>query len=355
VKRNDEVFEKTTRVLRNRLNPLCLFPEGNHGDRRRLRNLVKGLFRIAFIAQEEYGVNPGVKIIPVGIDYSHYSHFRSSLFVNIGKPIEVSEYVTAYQENPVVGINLLKDRYASEVSKLMIDIQTEEFYDTYMDLRTIFNGEMRTILNIPGDSLPERFRADKEMIAMLDRELADNPVVVREIDEKVSAYRQLLKQSRLRDWVVRKPHYPITHLFLGVLLKILLFPIFLLGAFNNYLPYRFTETRIRKIKDTQFHSSFKFVIGMIAFPVWYLPILAFVFIHPYPLWFKIAYAVLMPVTGLWAFSWAMSVKKLKARFRYTLGVSKKDPEIIRMQELRREIIRRMISMHGLNKNNENKR
>jgi hypothetical protein len=63
----------------------------------------------------------------------------------------------------------------------------------------------------------------------------------------------------------------------------------------------------------------------------------------------------MPVTGLWAFSWAMSVKKLKARFRYTLGVSKKDPEIIRMQELRREIIRRMISMHGLNKNNENKR
>jgi len=355
VKRNDEVFEKTTHVLQNKLNPLCLFPEGNHGDRRRLRNLVKGLFRIAFIAQEEYGVNPGVKIIPIGIDYSHYSNFRSNLFVNIGKPIEVSEYFSAFQENPVVGINQLKDRYASEISKLMIDIQTEDYYETYMDLRILFNEEMRTIMQITGDSLPERFRADKEMIAMLDRELTDNPATIKELDDRVSAYRQLLRHFRLRDWVVRKKEYPLTGLFFSAILKILLFPVFLLGAFNNYLPYRFTETRIRKIKDTQFHSSFKFVIGMIAFPLYYLPILIFVFIYPHPLWFKIAYALLMPVSGIWAFSWTISVKKLMAKVRYTLGVRKKNPEILRMQDLRKDITGRMFRItEGSNKINESK-
>jgi len=72
VKMNDAVFGKTVDVLHNKLNPLCLFAEGNHGDKRRLRPLVKGLFRIAFQAQEKYGNNPVVKIVPIGYDYGHY-------------------------------------------------------------------------------------------------------------------------------------------------------------------------------------------------------------------------------------------------------------------------------------------
>jgi 1-acyl-sn-glycerol-3-phosphate acyltransferase len=92
VKRNDEVFEKTVQVLNNKNNPLGMFAEGNHGDKRRLRPLVKGLFRIAILAQEEYGNEPGVKIVPIGIDYGHYQHFRSTLFVNIGEPTEIAPF-----------------------------------------------------------------------------------------------------------------------------------------------------------------------------------------------------------------------------------------------------------------------
>ncbi|UCH13652.1 MAG: 1-acyl-sn-glycerol-3-phosphate acyltransferase, partial [Bacteroidales bacterium] len=52
LKKNEEIFEKTLAVLKNKLNPLSLFPEGTHGDKRRLRSLKKGIFRIAFMAQE---------------------------------------------------------------------------------------------------------------------------------------------------------------------------------------------------------------------------------------------------------------------------------------------------------------
>ena len=174
VKRNDEVFVKTNQVMRNRLNPLCLFPEGNHGDRRRLRGLVKGLFRIAFMAQEEYGDKQGIVIVPLGINYGHYQNFRSTLLINYGKPIQVAEYYKVYAENPGLAINQLKERYAAEVSKLMIDIQTEEYYQTYMMLRTIFNDEMRNRLGITDHSLTGKFRADKAMIEMLDKELASD-------------------------------------------------------------------------------------------------------------------------------------------------------------------------------------
>jgi 1-acyl-sn-glycerol-3-phosphate acyltransferase len=156
VKRNDVVFEKTLRVLHNKNYPLGLFAEGNHGDKRRLRQLVKGLFRIAFLAQEKFGDKQGVKIVPIGIDYGHYQHFRTTLFMNIGKPIEVSEFYGAYCANPVLAINQLKDAFAVALSRLMIDIQTEEYYDLYMYLREMFNDEMRTDLGIQENSLSGR-------------------------------------------------------------------------------------------------------------------------------------------------------------------------------------------------------
>jgi hypothetical protein len=45
------------------------------------------LFRIAFQAQEKYGTLQGVKILPVGYDYGHYTHFRTTLLVTLANPL----------------------------------------------------------------------------------------------------------------------------------------------------------------------------------------------------------------------------------------------------------------------------
>jgi len=344
VKKNDEVFVKTIQVLHNRLNPLGIFPEGNHGDKRRLRNLVKGLFRIAFMAQEYYGANPGVKIIPIGYDYGHYQNFRTTLFVNVGKPIEVSEYYPAFQENPILAINQLKERYAAEVSKLMIDIQTAEYYETYMALRTIFNDGMRVKLGIKDTSLAARFKAEKVMIDLLDRELTSSPEFVKRLDNMVTDYQQRLKRERMRDWVFSKRKYSLAGLLFGVIWKILLLPLFIIGLINNYIPYRFTESRTRGLKDPQFYSSFKYVIGMIVFPVYYLILIALTCFIPLPAWLRWIYFLLMPLTGLLAFHYYIGMKKLWAKIRYTLGVIVKKPQILEMIQLRRRILDIMLDL-----------
>jgi hypothetical protein len=296
------------------------------------------------MAQEDHGVNPGVKIIPIGYDYGHYQNFRTTLFVNVGKPIEVSEYFQAYQENPVLAINTLKERYAVEIRKLMIDIQTEEYYETYMALRTIFNDEMRRRLGIADDSLAARFKADKVMIDLLDRELASSPDSIKALDKLVRDYQQRLKRAGLRDWVLGKRQYSIPGLLLGMFWKVLLLPVFLMGLINNYIPYRFTETRIRGLKDPQFHSSFKYVIGMIAFPLYYLVLVVLICFVPLPGWMKWSYILLMPATGLLAFHYYIGLKKLRSRIRYTLGVLRKKPEILEMTDLRRRILERMLDL-----------
>jgi 1-acyl-sn-glycerol-3-phosphate acyltransferase len=352
VKRNDEVFEKTNQVMRNMYNPLCLFPEGNHGDRRRLRGLVKGLFRIAFMAQEEYGEKQGIVIIPLGINYGHYQNFRSTLLINYGYPIEVADYYSVYTVNPVLAINQLKERYAAEVSKLMIDIQTEEFYLTYMSLRTIFNDDMRNRLGITDPSLTGKFKADKAMIAMLDKELVDAPENIKNLDTQVTEYQKHLQETGLRDWVIRKEKYSMTGIAVSVLVKILFLPLFMAGFINNILPYWFAASKGAKIKDTQFQSSFKFVIGMLAFPVWYLVFGGLLCFVPINAWIKLLYVILMPVTGLFAFHYFISLKKLKSRFVYTYGVITGNQEILNLKSQRNnilgmmnEILNRQITSH----------
>lgn len=336
VRKNDGVFDKTLDVLYNKNNPLSVFPEGNHGDKRRLRQLVKGLFRIAFQAQEKYGNQQGVKIIPVGFDYGHYTHFRTTIFVNVGKPIEVSEYYNEYAENPVAGINKLKERFISELRPLMIDIQTDEYYDLYMNLREVFNDEMRQILHLNDNSLKSRFRADKKMIEILDKELESVPDSIKDLDRKMKDYQKGLQQYNLRDWVLKKEGTSMSVLVITALLKLVLLPVFVAGIAINYLPYWFTASRTKNIKDQQFHSSFKYVIGLVVFPVWYLVLIGILAILSIPLWAILAGLILSPITGIAAFNYYIRCKKFLARWRFLLN--KKRQAMVGLVNLRKDII-----------------
>jgi hypothetical protein len=339
VKRNDEVFERTSGVMHNMHNPLCIFPEGNHGDKHRLRPLVKGLFRIALQAQEKYGNKPYVKIVPIGYDYGHYQHFRSTLLVNIGEPMEVSDFMDVYAENPALALNQMKERFAIALSRQMIDIQTEEYYDLYMHLREVFNRHMCKKLGIQGKTLAEKFRADKTMIELLNTELASNPLNISKINSLMQDYQTGLKTERLRDWVVDRSQPQVALLVLALLIKVFLFPVFAFGFAHSILPYWLTASRTKNIKDPQFHSSIKYVTGMVFFPVWYLIILGILISTPLPWWLTVLYFMALPFTGLFAFQYFIRIKKSLALWRFRL--KKNTQEVKNIIRLREEIIDRM--------------
>ncbi|HLO60788.1 MAG TPA: 1-acyl-sn-glycerol-3-phosphate acyltransferase [Bacteroidales bacterium] len=319
VKKNDEVFARTTEVLNNRNNPLIIFPEGNHGEYRRLRPLVKGLFRVAFQAQEPNGTTPAVVILPVGIDYKHYWNFRTTIFVNIGEPIQVSEYYTEYTENPANAINRLKDDYAAELSKLMIDIQTTEYYDLYMHLREMYNERMKKELGITEKSLDAAFRSDKVMIDILNKELSENPENIIKLNNLVIPYQAEVKNQKLRDWVIKKGGFSIPRHLLSLVLYLAGLPVFLFGFVHNILPFGLTASRVKNIKDTQFHSSFKFVVSMIVFPVWYLIIGGVLALTHLPILIILFYIILLPLTGLLAFTYYIGFRKWLGCLRFLSG------------------------------------
>jgi len=336
--KNEEIFQITTEVLSRKRCPVGLMPEGNHGNKRQLRPLVKGVFRIAFRAQEKYGENDGVQIVPVGLDYEKYSNFRTKLFVNFGEPIPVNQYFKAYQEDCPRAINALREKLSEEMNKYMIDIRSQEFYDMYMNLRIIYNRSMRKRLNIQGKDLYSRFRADKEMIKILEQVEEKDRERIRPLSEKVKKYFDRVTELGFRDWLFTKNRYSyfiLLALSLGIVIS---FPLFLYGLINNIIPYQLPLPVTKKFKDPQFHSTVKFITGLVIFPIWYLIlfILAWIFVEPG--WIKWIYLVSLLPAGLFAHTWYIWLKKLRSMWKYSILTSIKNKKMGELKTLRSEII-----------------
>jgi 1-acyl-sn-glycerol-3-phosphate acyltransferase len=333
LQKNDEIFDITLNILRNKINPLCIFPEGNHGDKRRLRPLVKGIFRIAFKAQEDYKSQPGVKIVPVGIDYSHYWKFRQTQLINFGKPIEVSEYWQAYEENPTIAINLLRERLAEEMKKYMIHIESEDYYNLYMGIRVIYRSTMCKRTGLKTGDLYDEFLVDKKLIGLLDECLRKQPGKIAELNNVYYQYLELRNTLNFRDWVPVKKKYSIILNSVLLLGSIVVWPLVLLGIFNNW-PHFFIPVRFQKgIKDTQFFSTAKWGAGFAILVIYYLilSVLALIFLPVW--WIKILYLITLPSSGIFALDYRNFVIKAWARIRYSFSIRNKNSRTARFKSL----------------------
>ena len=336
--KNQDIFDITVNVL-NQKHHLCVMPEGNHGDQRKLRALVKGMFRIAFRAQEPYGSKPFVKLVPVGLDFGHYVKQHQTLLVKYGKPIEISDFWEQFEENPARGINAVKERLIEEMKPLMIHIETDDYYDAVMGLRTVFNSRMRKILGIEGEKLSDRFRADKEMIVRFHAAIERNEEKVRDVAGKVERYFEGVKGLKIRDWVVRDRGYGSLRSLWRYLTLIVTFPVFLYGLINNAIPYFLPVRMVRNIKDLQFHSSVKAGIGiLVLFPLFYLLQTLVVGIVTGPWWIWAAYLVSLFPAGKAALYWYFRWKKTVNGSRFRGLLNRRKPYAWELVELRKEII-----------------
>jgi len=352
--KNEEIFSISVNVLKNN-HQLCVMPEGNHGHQRRLRVFGKGIFRIAFEAQKEHGSRDFVKIVPVGLDFGDYVKQHSTLFVNFGKPIEVSQYWEQYEAAPPRAINEFKKQLISDLRPLMVDIQNEEFYEAIHGLRTIFNDDMRQIMGITGKRLSDRFRADKEMIARLDALIACDEAAetnaaevtgsaphvnqMRPFARKVERYLEGVKALNVRDWVVRDKGYGFGRTLWRYLTLLVTFPVFLYGFLTSIIPYWLPVHLVRNIKDRQFHSSVKAGLGiLVLFPVWYLLLTLLVGIFTGPWWIWAAFLVSLLPAGKAALYWYFRWKKTVHGSRFRRMLRRKRPEAVELVSLREQII-----------------
>ena len=262
---NDEIFQKTIDVIKNK-NGVVILPEGDHAGYRRLRQLKKGICRVAFQSDEATGFNLKIKIIPVGLDFSNYSRFRQVLTVVYGKPIEVSEYFDYYKENPERALNELRSRLSNEMKDNMVHIESEEDYEAIDELRSMINGRFSDDIKFP-----KIFR-DRILINKLNLLKSAEPSVYERICTLSLQVKKKAKELNTGYRLLDKKKHPIGWLIAGMIGIILTFPLFVYGNIFNLTFLEIPNLQIRKIKDPQFHSSIRYGLSLA---------LAFVFLPLY--------------------------------------------------------------------------
>ena len=234
----------------------------------------------------------------------------------------------------------MKARLREEMLPLMISIESDEFYETIMELKAIFNADMREQMGISGEKLIDKFVADKELISRIDAIIEKDPELLRELAVKVEKYSSGMKKQNIRDWVVRDRGYTMVRSFWRYLSLIVTFPIFLAGFIPNALPYLLPDYLVRNMKDLQFHSSVKFGLGfLLLLPLMYLlDTLAFALISGFPWWAWIAFVVLLLPMGKVALIWYLRWKKTVRGAWFRRQLRRRKSEAWGLGELRKEII-----------------
>lgn len=100
VRKNDATMEEAIETLRHRV-PFCIMPEGTHRPSYELMPLKKGIFRIAFAADDafnrtEQGRTLPVYIVPVHLHYGSFTHLWTNLSVHFGEPIDITQYANEH-------------------------------------------------------------------------------------------------------------------------------------------------------------------------------------------------------------------------------------------------------------------
>lgn len=335
LQQNEEIFQKSVEVLKNK-RFLVIYPEASHEGKRRLRPLKKGISRIAFMAEEATDYTLDVKIVPVGINYQNYFNFRSSVLINFGKPINVEDYRDLYKENPQKANHELITRIAEEIRPLIIDIKDTDFYDNFETARSVFAPYLLKEEHKPINNFKNQVEAGRKVVKMMDDLKTENIEEFLHLNEILKEYGECLKESGLRDWIIRK-NMPAWGLILQGLLKLIGFPIYLFGTLNNFFPYFIPSLLTNRIKDKNFHTSVRFVIYLIAFPFVFYPLI-FYFVYKFigPWWLDIIYTVAVPITGIFAHRYFVNFIKWKSAVKYYFNKNKEKSKHI--VNLRNEVL-----------------
>jgi len=208
--RNEETFQKCYEILNNKQTVL-IFAEGSHSLNRRIRVLTKGFTRIAFGALEEDPDNE-IDIIPIGYNYSDAEEYGSSVSVYYGKPISANYYWNNYDKNE--SATELINAVSKQLKTLTTHIEDKNNYE----------------------EIVQHFQADDFLYPEKVNKKLENSGALPPIPAK------------------RKKSFN---------------PLLLLVKINSIFPLLVWRKVFPNIKEEEYISTFRFTVGVTAFPVFY--------------------------------------------------------------------------------------
>lgn len=270
VRKNNETIEKAVDVLRDRV-PFCIFPEGTHQAKYSSLPLSKGIFRIAFQAEEMMPDTP-LYIVPVGLRYGNFFRFRSTIRVEFGEPINVGEFRREHAEQSeqeqMASMRAILDE---RMKRTIFYIPNDDDYDaTYEICAAVVKQQVRHIDRDANGrrlrGLEAHFAANKATLSELARIKEERPDVARrllQLGDEASAMRHG-KRISLSSVSIK---YPLLSRLLMTLFMIVTLPYNLAASVLTLPINALAEFLFTKLKDPAFRNSVRYLLNLVLWPL----------------------------------------------------------------------------------------
>lgn len=267
-RQNDTVFGHCYDILSKNRN-LLIHPEGNCFAIKEVRRFKKGLARIALRAEDNHEFNLGATIVPVGINYRDITGARKGIHIRFGKPIEVADYKYPYSKHANSAATTLTRHVEKAVKQITVDIhcdQDYEFTEQFVELAKKCEPDFAGTASYTSEEID----FEKKQIEKLEKARDENPELYRDLQELMAELFELMSEHKLNLNYPLIQSYSLQDLILRSVLFILLLPVFVYGLIGNIIPWLLTHKLADRIKDAQFKSSARMVLGLLLFPLCYL-------------------------------------------------------------------------------------
>ena len=271
VLKNHESFETIVNTLENGMT-FCLYPEGRHRPAHSLLPLGKGVTRAAVAANDRFGKEKPVYIVPVGIEYGDYYRYRSTCLVSFGKPINVTEFISNLDvESEVQILDPLRKELQRRMSEIITYIPDDENLAAKWALTKILAVDFRST------DIQLRMQNNRKVIAEIEKAMKTNPEKMTSLLEDAARFDNERKKSGVSIFSFRAKNSAIRALGKG-LLAITGLPYYLYSLVAA-LPMWVTATFLRsKIKDRAFGNTVSFGVKLGLGMIWYPIIIALAFV-----------------------------------------------------------------------------
>ena len=340
--KNKDTFESAYELFEDG-KCLVLFPEGISLATRALFKIKTGAARIALNAEIKNNFTLNLKIIPIGINYSDASRFKSEVYIQYGDPIYISDYKNIEQSDFHSSVDKITHNIEESLLNLTTNLSFIELNDVIGYLEIIYKNELFLENSLGKKKDYDDFAISKEIIDSVESYLEDNSHLKDDFINMTTKYMRFLEKLKLDDrFIVSKggknpkilPEKPFKTIWL-----ILQFPIYLYGLINNIMPYKISAAEVytKRIDEVEI-GQYKFFIGGAIFSLFYLIQVSLFFYFTSSSVYSFIYFLLLIPTGNFALNYHNNIIAYLKQYRLFRIFSKRSDIIQDLEKKRKEII-----------------
>jgi 1-acyl-sn-glycerol-3-phosphate acyltransferase len=275
-----------------------IFPEGKTHDLARVEMVRSGASRMAIQAAQQ-GVQ-NLKVVPLGINYERKEKFRSAIWVRVGEPIDVNEWLKQQENDTNKATRRLTAEIDKRLKELVVHLNEEQWQPFLSDLEVLLPPPPEIAREVVAP-----LRQRKRIADAMNYFLAGDRPRAQAMADAITAHQKNLATEGLTihsPIIVRSRWNLFVRLFLDLLWLILFFVPATIGAIHHLIPFLLVRLAAPKIQTpgNTTVSLARLGLGIPVYAAWYGFILWLMLKYEFRPWLICVWLIPMPIVGVLA-------------------------------------------------------